>query len=545
MPALARPHAHAASPCPDPRPDARLLPALALLAVTLLAAWLRLPELALRPMHGDEAIHAQKFNDLWSTGRYQYDPREYHGPTLYFLAWPLAQLSGAQSYQALSETTLRLSTALLGIALVPLLWLVRDGFDSPGVRRRAWIAWAGLLCAASPLFVFYARYYIQETLLVFWTFAAIACAWRFQVQGRNLWLVPMGLSVGLMLATKETSVIALFCAGVAAPIARWKFSLRDAATVAGVAIVAAVLCYTSLGRNPRGALDALGTLSVYVQRAGGGEAQGALHQNPPGQYFEWLLWFSRPLRGQHWSEWGIALLALVGIAVALGRWIGADREEGPSWTRFALVYTLSMALVYSLIPYKTPWCAMGFWHGATWLGGIGAASLASGKWWKQAALGAAILALSWDLSNQARAGALDERLMLNRNNPWVYAHPIMQVKREVQVLARAIGDREVNPLVVIAPDGDYWPIPFYARSLRNLSYPTSVPPQLKAARPAAVIASPEVAEQVGRALGSGYEADFIGLRRGLPPLSLFVRRDVEARRQRLRALEEARREESR
>lgn len=540
MPALARPQVLASASAP--RLDARLLPALALLAATMLAAWLRLPELALRPMHGDEAIHAQKFNGLWSSGRYQYDPREYHGPTLYFFAWPLIQLSGATNYAEMSEATLRLSTALFGIALIPLLWLVRDGCDSPGVQRRAWIGWAGLLCAASPLFVFYARYFIQETLLVFWTFAAIACAWRFQVEGRKLWLILAGLCVGLMIATKETAVIALFCMALAALAARWKFPMRDLALIAGVALVAAAVCYSVFGRNPRGALDVARALGVYLSRARGGEAQGALHQFPPGQYFEWLLWYQRPLRGQHWSEWAIALLSLVGIAVVLGRWIRAPREEGPSWTRFALIYTLSMALVYALIPYKTPWCAMGFWHGATWLGGIGAASLASGKPWKRAAFGAAVLAASWDLSNQARASSLDERLMLNRNNPWTYAHPTMQIKRQVQVLARAIGPGKAETLVVIAPDSDYWPIPFYARSLRRVGYFAAVPAGLKAARPAAVIALPDVARKTARVLGSGYEADLIGLRPGLPPLSLFVRRDVQARRLQLQAAEEAQRE---
>lgn len=543
MPALARPQVLGASATRSTaRSGARLgapsLLAIALLLATLLAAWLRLPELALRPMHGDEAIHAQKFNELWSSGRTRYDPREYHGPTLYFFAWPLAQLSGAHNYAALSEATLRLSTALSGIALIPLLWLVRDGLDSGRVRRGAWIAWAGLLCAASPIFVFYARYYIQETLLVFWTFAAIGAAWRFQVEGRKFWLLLAGLGVGLMLATKETAVIALFCAALAALVSRWKFGARNLAIIAGVAVLAAVLCYSSFGRNPRGALDALSALSVYIVRARGGEAQGALHQFPPGQYFEWLLWFARPMRGQHWSEWGIALLSLVGIAVAVGRWKG---EAGPSWTRFALVYTLSMALVYSLIPYKTPWCAMGFWHGATWLGGMGAASLASGHLSKKLAFGAAILAIGWDLANQARAATLSEVWMLKPSNPWVYAHPTMQVKREVQVLARAIGAGEVNSLVVIAPDSDYWPIPFYARSLPRVGYFPSVPRGLKAARPAAVIASPAVADQAARALGSSYEADLLGLRRGLPPLSLFVRRDVQAKRLRLQAAAQAQR----
>ncbi len=520
--------------------EARLaLVPLALLLATLAAAWLRLPDLALRPMHGDEAIHAAKLNELWSSGRYRYDPREYHGPTLYFFAWPLAQLAGAQSYAALSEATLRLSTALFGVGLVPLLWLVRDGFDTPQIKRRAWVAWAGILCAASPIFVFYARYFIQETPLVFWTFLSICCCWRFQIEKKTGWLLGAGLGLGLMLATKETAIIALTCMMLAALAARWKFSPRDVGLAFSMATAAAVLCYSSFGRNPRGVLDAVGALGGYLKRAGGGEAQGALHRHPPLQYFEWLLWFVRSKPGPHWSEWSIALLALVGIFVVVRGWRAArgPGEQGPSWTRFALCYTVLMAVAYALIPYKTPWCALGFWHGATWLAGLGAASLASGNWWRRAAFGAVILAMSWDLSRQARAGSLNERFLLSANNPWLYAHPTMDQKRlqqRLQVLAQASGRGDAMTLIVIAPGDDYWPIPFYARALKNVGYFESVPPQLRAARPDVVIAAApqdgvSMATQAARVLGPEYVVDeYIGLRRGVP-MCVFVPRKLEVR----------------
>src|SRR4051812_45026347 len=35
----------------------------------------RLPGLPARPMHTDEAIHAEKFNELWTTGVFVYDPQ--------------------------------------------------------------------------------------------------------------------------------------------------------------------------------------------------------------------------------------------------------------------------------------------------------------------------------------------------------------------------------------------------------------------------------------------------------------------------------------
>ncbi|MHC4329093.1 MAG: hypothetical protein ACYSWW_13350 [Planctomycetota bacterium] len=51
-----------------------------ILAATVVALALRLPRLRQRPMHGDEAVHADKFRLLLEEGLYTYDPNEYHGP---------------------------------------------------------------------------------------------------------------------------------------------------------------------------------------------------------------------------------------------------------------------------------------------------------------------------------------------------------------------------------------------------------------------------------------------------------------------------------
>jgi uncharacterized protein (TIGR03663 family) len=520
----------------------RALLALAFLGALGVAIWLRVFNLEARPMHGDEAVHADKFAALWQSGAYKYDPREYHGPTLYFFAWPLAVLSGARDYAALSEATLRLCTALFGIGLIPLLWLVRDGFDDlfaerEGIARRAWLVWAALLTACSPIFVFYARYFIQETLLVFWTFAALGCAWRFQIEGRKAWLVGAGLSVGLMLATKETAVIALFCAAVAAVAARWKFALRDAGLAMGVAILTAAACFSSFGRNPAGALDAVKAFTVYVARAGGGEAQGAAHLHPPQQYLEWLLWFGRATPGPRWSEWLVAGLALAGIVFVARGW---KQHAAPSWGKFALVYTLSLALVYSLIPYKTPWCAMGFWHGATWLGGAGAAALAGGARWKQVLVGLAVMLGVWNLAQQSRAS--NERFFAHRRNPWVYAHPTRDAQRlqgRLQVLARASGQNRDMTFVVIAPDDDHWPVPFYARYLKKPLFLREVPAQLRTARPPVVLAGPKVAARTAQVLGEGWQAESIGLRPGIL-MTLFVEKSLAEKSLRLTSTKQSR-----
>ncbi len=54
-------------------------------------AWpIRLPRLATRPMHGDEANQAVKAGVLWKPAIYRYDPDEHHGPSLYWLTLPVA-----------------------------------------------------------------------------------------------------------------------------------------------------------------------------------------------------------------------------------------------------------------------------------------------------------------------------------------------------------------------------------------------------------------------------------------------------------------------
>ena len=57
--------------------------ALALLLAIAGALALRVPSLAKRPLHNDEAVNAVKVSELWQHGRYAYDPDEYHGPTLH------------------------------------------------------------------------------------------------------------------------------------------------------------------------------------------------------------------------------------------------------------------------------------------------------------------------------------------------------------------------------------------------------------------------------------------------------------------------------
>jgi predicted membrane-bound mannosyltransferase len=169
--------------------------------------------------------------------------------------------------------------------------------------------------------VYYSRYYIQETLLVFFTLATIGCAWRW-FRTRSLgWAVGAGASVGLMHATKETWILAAaaMATGLAATVlwTRWRDRtpmcvrpfLRPAPLLAALAAacVVAVALYSSFGTDWKGPLDSLLAYKTYLRRG----SESGIHAAPWYEYLRWLIAF-RPARGFFWSEGLIVVLAAVG-----------------------------------------------------------------------------------------------------------------------------------------------------------------------------------------------------------------------------------------
>lgn len=484
----------------------------------VLAALLRLPALDLRPMHTDEAVHAYKLETLRATGTYIYDPKEYHGPTLYYLTLPILWVCGVTDSSELRPWMLRLVPALAGIALIPLLGLVRDGLGRIG------IAAAALLTACSPALVFYSRYYIQEELLVVFTFGLIGCAWRFLQTRRLPWLVAAGVCMGLMHATKETAIIA-WAAMIGGLIACWIWSKAAAATVpASVgeakarstvtrappsrprlpasaiaifllsAIVVSIACYSVGFQHWRGPLDSLVSYLTYLHRAGGG-----IHDQPWDYYFRILLYTHMPGRPV-WSDAITVLLALIGGVFAM--------FDGRPFPRFLLVHALLMTAAYTVIHYKTPWCMLGFLHAYILLAGYAVERLlAQGKMLKIAAIGSLIGGAAWDVS-QAREQTY--RYYARPINPFVYGHTVSNVvdipKRCEEIASLTPIPQEMLIRIIME---DPWPLPWYLRDFRQVGYWEDPPDDCDAP---IVITSTTLEARVRVKLKQEYFAEICGVR---------------------------------
>jgi len=506
-----------------------------ILATACGALAFRLPHLDRRPLHGDEANQAHKAGVLLDTGLYRYDPQEHHGPTLYYLTLPVAWLSGAKAFADTNEWTYRVVPIVFGVGLVLLLLLVADG---PG---RTGTFCAAVLTAVSPAMVFYSRYYIQEMLLVFFTFAAIACAWRYTRKPRMGWAIGTGIALGLMHATKETCIIAYasMAAGVGAVVfgpgrvgenqrsygvkraiqrLRTTLSWPHVAAGALAGAAASTLFFSSFFGHPRGVLDSILTFGNYFTKA-----EGAGIHDQPWYFYLKMLAYAKPGPGPWWSEGLILGLFVVGAVSAFGRPFGSGSQR--AFARFLVVYTVAMTVLYAAIPYKTPWCMLGFLHGMILVAGIGATMLL--RWSRRPpvrmVVAALLLAATVQLACQAHRAT--GRYAADWRNPYVYAHTspaFLRLPERAEQIARVAPEGHAMRIDVIVPNRDYWPLPWYLRRFAQVGYWDEIPETLDAPL---IIASPDLETELTARLQEDYEREFHGLRPGVL-LHVYIRRDL-------------------
>ncbi|HEY1205177.1 MAG: flippase activity-associated protein Agl23 [Bryobacteraceae bacterium] len=480
-------------------------------AILAVGGLLRLYQLGLKPLHHDEGVNGVFLVRLLHEGYYHYDPANYHGPTLYYLALLVVRLGRLFHGDGLSEASLRVIAAIFGIAIVALvLWMHR----LLG-KREALVAAA--LIAISPGAVFYSRYFIHETLFVFFTLAIAVCGWQAWHRSDPRYLPIGALAAALLFATKETALVSLVVLALAVVTQRVWARMREGPRAAahagrgfwqrlggwprasiyvslGVVLFGAayVLFYSSFFTNPKGIRDSLATFTIWTKTG------FSMEFFPKYAYVTWI-----------WQEeWPLLLVAVVGTAVVVWNRLS-------SFAAFVGIWAAGLFAAYTLIPYKEPWLAQNFTIPAAIAGGYGAVRL----WERTRVLAFVGLGLAIVL--------LYQTIHLNfvryddETEPYVYMQTTREVNdlvREVHAMAKRTGAGAGMAISLVAPE--YWPLPWYLRDYRNAGYwghivPTQAP---------VVISSKDQAWELKDRLGPAYQfVRFYDLRPGVT-LALFTRK---------------------
>ena len=441
--------------------------------IVLVAVALRLFVLDLKPLHHDEGVNGLFMIRLvLPPHTYRYDPADFHGPTLYYLTTPVALGIGLTTF------TLRLVPALCGIGVVLLAFGLRRPLGAVGALT------AAALLAVSPGAVYFSRYFIHETPLVFFTFAAVVAAWQYTVRQRGIYLMLASAFAALMFATKETAIIAagvlLIAAGMAGQFPTWWHRRRgggaetlqpsalvglpsgDDAPVVRAAVgdgdtrrmmrrvglfVACtamfvglnVLFYSSFFTEWDGVGDAFRSFAIWTRTG------NRSHLQPWHTYLRWLA------RGE------APLLVFGTIGSVLSLWQGRNR-----FVVFAALWALGMLAAYSLIPYKTPWLTLNIVVPLALVSGWTADTVfvrATASWRRRAlVVGLLVLAASTYQSLRLNFARYDDDRL-----PYVYAHTRRALLDLVAQIDRIMA-RRGSALTIAVTAPEHFPLPWYLKA---------------------------------------------------------------------------------
>ena len=301
-----------------------------------LGAFLRFFLLDIKPPHFDEGINGWFVDQMVKSGFYRYDPTNYHGPLHFYILFVCQTLLGRNLW------AIRLPVVLASIFSIHLT-MKFEPFVGRNVSRLAAFA-----MAVSPGFVFYGRYSIHEVWLLLFSMLFILGLLGLWQRGtvNYLWCAGMGLAG--MILTKETYIIHVGCAVIAAVVTwishkitrmpdakrvrqSWTYFDFIAVAVTGGAVI--IFFYSGAFLNWPGVTGLYKTFDAWFKTG----SQGAGHEKA------WWYWLMLIARYEQPVLLGLVLCAFCQFFKHLG-------------LRYLAIYGVGTLIAYSIVKYKTPWC---------------------------------------------------------------------------------------------------------------------------------------------------------------------------------------------
>ncbi len=273
-----------------------------LIALILLAAALRLMTLGSQSLWYDEAftpVHV--FRAGLGATLHNVAHTENTPPLWYVLEWAITRVLGE------GAVALRLLSALVGIATVPVAWAIGRELQGPPTRRAAMVGAA--LVATCPLFVWYSQEARAYGLFVLLASLAFLCFLRALANPTNRRLAAFALAASLALLTHYFAVFLLI------PMIAWllwRHRARVSVAVVPPILVGAALIPLIVAQGGHG-----------TQWIGEWELAGRLEAIP--QYY--LTGYTGSALG-HGVELLVGMVALAGVVYGLWRALTPREERG-------------------------------------------------------------------------------------------------------------------------------------------------------------------------------------------------------------------------
>jgi uncharacterized protein (TIGR03663 family) len=359
---------------------------------------------------------------------------------------------------------------LFGIGTIVLVFLLRRKLGTVATLS------AGLMLAVSPGAVYLSRYFIHESLFVFFTLGIVVAGVWFYEERNPSYLIPGAASAALLFATKETAFISVGVLFIALVLTVVYMSINrrgqarrhreveglsritepfggTTSFVTSIALALIIfvtlwlLFYSSFFTNSKGIWDSLETFAIW--RKTGSTA----HEHEPLMYLKWLVR----------QESSLLFLGAIGAAIAV-------LKSKNSLALFCGLWSFGLIAAYSLIKYKTPWLVLNFVIPLALVGGYTIQEIYEMDQ-RQLRLAAVILVFAIGIATSQSINLN----FINYDNDnekyvYVYAHttrPLLELVNQVEQIAREHQGGQTG-ISIVSPD--YWPLPWYFRNFNRVGY---------------------------------------------------------------------------
>lgn len=555
------------------------------------AAFLRFYQLGLKPLHHDEGVNGWFLTTLFREGVYRYDPANYHGPTLYYIALAFARIFG------LETVPVRASMAVFGVLIVILALLLRRYIGRTGAL------FAALFLAVSPGMVFISRYFIHEIFFVFlglglvilvvyfvekrtagpialtwaailllsvfsptafliadvassgavaayWTIAVVLLAVEasliyFVVRivrewngGSPVYALLASACAALLFATKETAfitlgtmLIAIVCVRIWLAIYAGPDYRPDDDTISDTGLTWPA--FREAVRLAGGPLLILSAAVVFIFLGVLLFSSFFTYWEGIGKAFEAYTLWAKTGNKDHTQSGKLAYLEWVWdieAPILLLSSVGAAIAFFKARHRFAMfvgLWAFGLLAAYSIIPYKTPWLALSFLLPMCIAAGYAVNEMSESRRVAVKALGI-LAALAGAAFLAFQTWDLNFIRYDDERLPYVYAH----TKREFLDMTAEIGriaekSGKGSDAAIDVVSPDYWPLVWYLKDYEKAVFHGRM---IDSSRAEMIVAKKgEQDAAIARRFVAKYEiAGYYPLRPGVD-LVLLVRRDIAFR----------------